>query len=158
MTFTPVRATRLTGTAALLLLWFAQPGSGQQVSSEKLYQTACAACHGSDGKGPDPGRKLKVAVPDFTECSFSTREPDPDWMAVVHQGGPVRAFDATMPAFGESLSEEEIQQILDYIRTLCPDGRWPRGELNLPRAQFVEKAYPEDEAVSTLAISTKGRG
>src|SRR5687767_9459647 len=127
-------------SAAILLLLNGSATQGQQ-SAGQLYQASCAACHGADGKGPPAGRKLKVAVPDFTECSFSTREPDPDWLAVVHQGGPVRAFDSTMPAYGESLSEAEIQQILDYIRTMCSDDRWPRGELNLPRSFFVEKAY-----------------
>src|SRR5688572_15184361 len=112
-------AARHMAIAALLVWSFGARGSAQESAREKLYQAACAACHGNDGKGPAPGRTLKVAVPDFSECSFSTREPDPDWLAIVHQGGPVRAFDATMPAFGESLSEEEIQQILDYIRTLC---------------------------------------
>jgi hypothetical protein len=121
-----------------------------------LYRSACAACHGSDGKGPPPARKIEVPIPDFTNCSFSTREADADWTAVVHQGGPVRAFDETMPAFGEGLTFQQIQAIIDHIRTLCGDRRWPRGELNLPRSFHIEKAYPEDEAVSTLSVATKG--
>jgi mono/diheme cytochrome c family protein len=139
------------------------PAAAQQpvidrTSGESLYGAACAACHGVDGKGPPAGRRLSVPTPDLTDCSFASREPDADWMAVIHQGGPVRAFDATMPAFGESLSEEEIQRILDYVRTMCTDRRWPRGELNLPRTFFIEKAYPEDEAVNTLSITTTGAG
>ncbi|HSL68912.1 MAG TPA: c-type cytochrome [Longimicrobiales bacterium] len=126
------------------------PGAG-------LYRAACAACHGADGKGPPEGRKLTVPTPDLTDCSFATREPDADWMAVIHQGGPVRKFDETMPAFGESLSTDQIQQILDHVRGFCQDGRWPRGELNLPRSFFTEKAYPEDEAVSTLSIDDAQR-
>ena len=125
-------------------------------SGATLYRSACAACHGSDGKGPPPTRKIEVPIPDFTNCSFSSREADADWTAVVHQGGPVRAFDETMPAFGEGLTFAQIQAIIDHIRTLCGDRRWPRGELNLPRSFHIEKAYPEDEAVSTLSVATKG--
>ncbi len=117
-----------------------------------LYRAACAACHGSDGKGPPPERKLTVPTPDLTDCSFASREPDADWMAIMHQGGPVRAFDSSMPAFGEALTEADMQAILDHVRTMCTDRRWPRGELNLPRTFFIEKAFPEDEAVTTLTI------
>ena len=38
-----------------------------------------------------------------------------------------------MPAFGGALSDDEIKQILGYIRGMCTDAAWPRGELNLPR-------------------------
>jgi hypothetical protein len=61
-----------------------------------------------------------------------------------------------MPAFGEALTAEEIQAALVEIRTFCTDSRWPRGELNLPRALFTEKAYPEDEAVITTTLVGEG--
>ena len=118
-----------------------------------LYRTACAACHGVDGTGPPPERKLTVPTPDLTDCSFASREPDADWIAIMHQGGPVRAFDSSMPAFGEALTEAEMQAILNHVRTMCVDRRWPRGELNLPRTFFIEKAYPEDEAVNTMYLT-----
>lgn len=130
-----------------------RPLQAQQIAGgAELYRTSCAACHGRDGKGPPPERKLTVPTPDLTDCSFASREPDADWFAVMHQGGPVRAFDSSMPAFGESLSEAEMNAILAHVRTMCADRRWPRGELNLPRTFFIEKAFPEDEAVSTLTI------
>jgi mono/diheme cytochrome c family protein len=125
----------------------------------ELYERACASCHGADGGGvPEEQRSFAVDVPDFRECSFATREPDADWIAVAHQGGPVRGFDTTMPAFGEALDEETLQLVMDYIRTFCGDAAWPRGELNMPRPFFAEKAYPEDEAVTTLTASLEGAG
>ena len=117
---------------------------------ERIYQSVCAACHGADGRG-EPGRRLyAIEMPDFTECSFATREPDADFFAVVHEGGPVRAFSPVMPAHGASLGEAGIRAALAHVRTFCTDPRWPRGELNLPRPLFTEKAYPEDEAVVTV--------
>lgn len=98
-----------------------------------------------------------VAIPDFTECSFATSEADADWIAIAHSGGPVRAFDRRMPAFGEALTIEQLSAILRYIRTFCNDDAWPRGELNMPRALVTEKAFPENEAVFTTSIATKGR-
>jgi hypothetical protein len=95
-------------------------------------------------------------VPDFTDCDFAVREPDADWYAIAHRGGPIRGFDRLMPAFGEALQPEEIQAALAQIRAFCTDDRWPRGELNLPRALFTEKAYPEDEAVITTTLVGEG--
>jgi mono/diheme cytochrome c family protein len=124
-----------------------------------LYETACAACHGSDGRGVAPSLVgFDTPIPDFTDCSFVTVEPDADWMAVSHDGGPARAFDRRMPAFGGAMTEAELQQTLDYIRRFCPDPAWPRGDLNLPRALVTEKAFPENEAVLTTTIAASGTG
>jgi hypothetical protein len=99
---------------------------------------------------------FETPLPDFTDCSFATPEADADWMAVAHDGGRVRAFDRRMPAFGEALSTAELQRILDHIRTFCLDTRWPRGELNLPRALVTEKAFPENETLVTTEVDARG--
>jgi hypothetical protein len=99
-----------------------------------------------------------LALPDFTDCSFATVEQDADWLAVTHDGGPARAFDRRMPAFGEALSAAEMQRTVDHVRRFCADARWPRGELNLPRALVTEKAYPENETVLTTTFAASGSG
>ena len=120
-----------------------------------LYEAACAACHGPDGRGLPPSTVgFEIPLPDFTDCSFATPEPDADWLAIVHDGGPTRAFDRRMPAFGEALSGPQLQKIIDHLRTFCTDRTWPRGELNLPRALVTEKAFPENEAVVTTTIGS----
>ncbi len=139
-----------------------RPGSAERIDPEiappdetgkELYRNACATCHGADGRGaPAALLGFSIPLPDFTDCNFATREPDADWLAVAHQGGPVRGFAREMPAFGDALTTGQLQKILGYIRTLCPDQDWPRGELNTPRALVTEKAFPEDEAVWTTAI------
>jgi hypothetical protein len=59
-----------------------------------------------------------------------------------------------MPAFGEVLSVAEIRRALAHIRGFCAAARkWPRGELNLPRALVTEKAFPENEALVTVAAT-----
>jgi len=169
-----VRGTHIPGTAALLVAVLASaiglraqtPGAQERSaagtptpSGRALYEAACAACHGPDGRGlPASTLGFDVPVPDFTDCSFVTVEPDADWMAVAHDGGPVRAFDRRMPAFGDAMSEAELQQALDYIRGFCADPRWPRGDLNVPRALVTEKAFPENEAVLTTTIGLTGDG
>lgn len=129
----------------------------QSQSGGELYRAACSSCHGPDGKGlPATIVGFDTPVPDFTDCSFATPEPDADWIAVVHEGGPARAFDRRMPAFGDALSEDQIRQILDHIRGFCEEPSWPRGELNLPRPLVTEKAFPENELVVSLDGALSG--
>ncbi|HEX6203836.1 MAG TPA: cytochrome c [Thermoanaerobaculia bacterium] len=148
--------------AAIALPAAAAPGSAASPAAEapggrQLYAAACASCHGADGRGaPLAAVGFAEPLPDFTDCSFATREPDADWFAVSHDGGPARAFGRMMPAFGEALSGAELQKALDHVRTFCADRSWPRGELNLPRALFTEKAFPEDEAVFTTTVDSRG--
>ena len=131
----------------------------QEMDGRASYEAGCASCHGTDGRGASRERvAFDTPVPDFTDCSFSSREPDADWVAVAHEGGPVRGFDPIMPAFGEAFTEAQLGLIIDYIRMFCPDASWPRGELNLPRALVTEKAYPEDEAVLTSDVAAEGDG
>lgn len=128
-------------------------------SGKELYMQACANCHGADGKGASIKQLgLQTPPPDFTDCDFASREPDGDWVAVAHQGGPARGFSTEMPAFGGALTVEELQMAMDHVRTFCTDKNWPRGELNLPRALVTEKAYPEDEAVIASFIDVENEG
>ena len=138
------------------------PGSvGAPLPAERtgadVFQAACATCHASDGRGsPRSVVGFDVPIRDFTDCTASA-EPSPDWFAVVHEGGPVRALDRHMPAFGEALTAEDIEKVVDHLRTFCADqAAWPQGDLNFPRAFFTEKAFPENETVWTTDVSTKG--
>jgi hypothetical protein len=140
-----------------LALACAAAAHAQAPDARTTYSAACAACHGDDGRGRTASLVgFELALPDFTDCDFAAREPNSDWYAIAHRGGPARGFDPLMPAFGEALEPEEIAAALAHVRTFCADARWPRGELNLPRPLFTEKAYPEDEAVITTTFVGEG--
>jgi mono/diheme cytochrome c family protein len=150
---------RLSVHSVLLVLTasaFSVDAGAQARTGEAIYRDACLTCHGEDGTGGPPERLGNVDPPDFSDCAFATAEPDPDWQAVVHQGGPVRALDRHMPAFGDALSLDEIALAVGHLRTFCAEPRWPRGDLNLPRAFFTEKAFPENETVWTTSFSRRG--
>jgi mono/diheme cytochrome c family protein len=126
---------------------------------EHIYKTGRIACHGEMGKGaPQTSTEFRRpdTFPDFTQCSATTAEPNAAWKAVIVHGGTSRAFSTIMPAFGELLSSEQIDDVIAYLREFCPNPHWPRGELNLPRALVTEKAYPEDEFVISTAANVSG--
>ena len=135
------------------------PAVSHAQSPAAVYERACATCHGPDGRGASrASATFSDPLPDFQDCAFATREPDSDWLAVIHDGGPARAFGRMMPAFSGALMVDEMAMALDHVRTFCSERAWPRGELNLPRPLVTEKAFPEDEAVVTTAVSTAGLG
>jgi mono/diheme cytochrome c family protein len=153
--------------AALWLSLSATPLFGQNPAQPALqldtgkhiYKAACAACHGQDGRGTPKairGFEAPRTFPDFTQCGQTTPETNIAWEDTIVHGGPARGFSEIMPAFGEALTEEQIGKVIKYLRSLCRNPRWPRGELNLPRALVTEKAYPENEAVISTAVNANG--
>lgn len=166
------RATATTTLAAVVPAAFAvvatlvpataraqRPDDLELLSDRGLYEAACANCHGVDGRGVERALLgFEEDLPDFTDCDFAVREPDADWVAIAHDGGPVRGFSSMMPAFGGALTTEQLARIVRHIRTFCTDAEWPPGELNLPRALLTEKAYPEDEWVVAVDASLEGPG
>ena len=136
---------------------YAKPPNAK--NGEKIYKSGCIACHGANGTGaPETFTEFKRpdTFPDFTRCDQTTPEPSSTWKAVIVHGGPARGFSQIMPAFGELLTDEQINDVIAYLRTLCTNKHWARGELNLPRALVTEKAFPEDEVVVSTALNATG--
>jgi mono/diheme cytochrome c family protein len=149
-------ATVLVPLLAGILL--GQTRVSNQTSGKEIFRAACVACHGADGRGAldaTRGFEPPPTFPDFTDCNGTARELNRDWSAVIHNGGPARGFSEIMPSFREALTSDQIDKVIEYLRGLCREPSWPRGELNLPRALITEKAFPEDEAVIDAAIDTK---
>ncbi|MCW8985860.1 MAG: c-type cytochrome [Thermoanaerobaculales bacterium] len=143
-----------------LLIFAATAAADDGLQTGKaIYTAACSSCHGANGRGAPPSLVgFPTPVPDFTDCDFANREPDSDWVGIAYEGGPSRGFSEHMPAFQGVLTVEQVQLAVNHIRTFCADDRWPRGELNLPRALITGKAFPEDEAVITTLIDAEGEG
>lgn len=150
---TSIRALIGLSIIVPVALALGRPAAGQtdarpERSDAEVYAAACANCHGGDGRGLEQALVgFEEPLPDFTDCGFASREQVADWVAIGHEGGPVRGFSAMMPAFAGALSADEITQAVHHIKSFCTDPSWPRGELNLPRAILTEKAFPEDEWV-----------
>lgn len=134
-------------------------GSSRTQAGEQIFKSACAACHGADGRGTAKeiaGFERPRTFPDFTACDQTTPEPDIAWKTVITEGGPSRGFSDIMPSFKEALTSEQIDDVIAFLRSFCRNPHWPRGELNLPRALVTEKAYPEDEVVISTGLHAQG--
>ena len=128
----------------------ADEGTAGLARGQEVYTSICATCHGPAGR-PDPDsalvQSLGVVPANFSDPLFNSREPGSDWKIVVTHGGPALGFSEQMPAFGESLSEADIDAVLAYIKTLGGEHDYPDGDLNLFLPIRTKKAFPEDEWV-----------
>lgn len=135
------------------LVHYATPPDARR--GEAVYKQGCIACHGAEGKGADEASTVFVrpdTFPDFTRCDQTTPEPDSAYKAVILHGGHGLGFSQIMPAFGDQLTDQQINDVIAYLRSFCHNvHHYPGGELNLPRALITEKAFPEDELVISTA-------
>jgi mono/diheme cytochrome c family protein len=153
------RCWRVFLVAAVLGLRTAAVLAQPLESGKQIYEAGCAACHGRDGKGQPQtlsGFEPPPTFPDFSDCPTSTPESDIQWRAVITHGGRARAFSRIMPAFGDLLTPQQVDKVIGYVRGLCRESSWPRGNLNLPRALVTEKAFPENETVITASVNAQG--
>lgn len=120
-------------------------GTGAQ-----LFANHCAACHGATGQA-DPDNPavagFETLPANLADALFNSREPAADWLLVVEYGGPAIGLSAQMPAFGDVLSQAEIEAVVRYAKTLADTRDYPPGEFNYPLALRTKKAFPEDEIV-----------
>ena len=142
---------RVAAVLLVLLLAAATPAADH---TREVYEQACASCHGADGRGASAGTAIAVPLPDFTDCVFATAESTANWVGLVREGGRFLGMSPQMPAFGEVLSDEEIRAVVAYVRGFCREPGYPIGDLNYRRPVFVEKAFPEDEAVAATAYES----
>lgn len=150
---TPILALGLVQTS------WAQPGGPETWDMATLYARACAACHGPDGSGlaPDHPNYANFQPPpaDFIDPLFNSREPAADWFIVVKYGGKRIGLSQQMPAYGQALSDQQIEELVQYLKTLADAERYPPGDLNFLRSVATIKAFPEDEG---LIINRYERG
>ena len=106
------RSKARVGVAACLFLFLVicNPLRAQEKSSpgETVFKTKCVLCHGPDGSGNTPlGKQLQAANLGSKEVQKQTNA---ELHKIVHDGR------ANMPSFAEQLSDEEIKQVILYVR------------------------------------------
>lgn len=87
------------------------PKGGDPVSGREIYVNTCIRCHGIDGKGV---LEVKLVPPpaDLTSPAVQSRL-DGTLFRRIHEGKP----NTAMGAWKHSLSDEEIWDVLAYVRT-----------------------------------------
>ncbi len=85
---------------------------GDTVTGREIYVNTCIRCHGIDGKGAQ-GIKLVPPPADLSSPAVQGRL-DGTLFKRIHEGKP----NTAMGAWKHSLSDDEIWDVLAYVRTL----------------------------------------
>ncbi|RKF12275.1 cytochrome c [Roseovarius spongiae] len=109
----------------------ARPESADLGQGEKLYQSYCASCHGANLEGqPDwrsPGPDGALPAPPHDETGHTWHHSDSVLFDYTKLGGKAALaaqgvdFESGMPGFGDQLSDDQIWNILAYIKSTWPD-------------------------------------
>lgn len=115
--------------------WFALDGGGgrsdsslQLAEGQKVYAEHCASCHGAMLEG-QPNWRTPLATgglpaPPHDESGHTWHHPDQVLFNYTKRGGQAMVgarFQSNMPAFGDTLSDDQIWAVLDFIKS-----RWPQ--------------------------------
>ena len=86
-----------------------------------LYAANCAECHGSDLRGDpnwmSPAEDGGFRPPPHDSSGHTWHHPDDLLIQIVLTGYGFDEPQSRMPTFGDTLSREEVEAILEYIKS-----------------------------------------
>jgi len=102
-----IQFSSLTTVLAVVLI---APSAVRAQGAAATFKARCAGCHGANGKGSTPPGKA-LGAHDFGSDEV-TKMSDADLITIVTAG------KNKMPAFGKSLKDTEIKDLVAYVREL----------------------------------------
>lgn len=84
---------------------------------KQLYAANCASCHGVEAMGDGPAAASLNPQPKPLATEMKTLSDDYLYWRIA-EGGAFSPFSSAMPAWKRSLSEDEIWQVIAFLRTL----------------------------------------
>lgn len=92
-------------------------GTAAVVPIDQLYVQFCSSCHGTAGKGDGPaGAALTPHPRNFTDANWQAATSDERIAAVIKNGGAANGLSAIMAPWGSVLNDEQIKQMVVYVR------------------------------------------
>ena len=100
-------------TLTLLVAWAGPAAAGDVEGGQAIFKKNCAMCHGPNGAGDGPmGKMLNPHPPSFTDADRMATRTDEDLVTRIKEG------KSPMPSYGSRLNDNQIQDVLAYIRSL----------------------------------------
>jgi mono/diheme cytochrome c family protein len=106
---------------SLLIPGLALAGTkGDPKAGKAKYDGFCASCHGAAGKGDGAAAAALNPKPgDFTDCKTMASNSDEFLHKIIKDGGAAVKKSPLMPPWGGSLSDQDISNLVSYVRSFC---------------------------------------
>lgn len=106
--------------ALMLPMHSLQANSMSTDSGKKLYQVYCSQCHGLEGDGYGiNAADMEVLPKDHTDSEEMKARTDEDLFKAIKHGGKAVDKSVLMPNWDANLSDEQINDLVKYLRVLC---------------------------------------
>lgn len=91
------------------------------VNVKQVFRFYCAQCHGLEGNGDGPNvtPDFPVTPRKFNDAAEMSKLSDGDIRNVILDGGPAVSKSEMMPPWSQTLSTEEVDALIVYLRELC---------------------------------------
>jgi mono/diheme cytochrome c family protein len=103
--------------SALALVFLPHPVPRNATPTQRLYLTQCATCHGANGQGSWRATLFLIRPGNLADPKTLDGLPDQYLFDLIKHGGATIGKPG-MPAFGFHLSDEEIRELIRYVRSL----------------------------------------
>jgi len=116
-----MRRNKLCRVLPVLLVLFS--AAAWSDGAEDNYKNYCWQCHGMKGDGMGLNvQDMSVQPRDHTSAKAMGGRSDADLFKVIREGGLAIDKSVLMPPWGNSLSDDEIHELVRYLRKLCQCG------------------------------------
>ncbi len=117
-----LKSALLLGSSLMLA---GQAGAAEAYTERALrnYDTYCVQCHGinRNGRGIN-SRDMSVQPRDHSDAKGMGDIPNEEIFRVIKEGGLAVNKSVLMPAWGNVMNDEEIRELVAYLRFVCKCG------------------------------------
>jgi len=106
----------LIGGSLAALLFLPHPVPKTATGPPRVYLTHCASCHGSDGRGSWRAALFLMRPGNLADPAALGSLTDEYLFELIKHGGAPFGKPG-MPAFGFHLSDDQIRDLIPYLRT-----------------------------------------
>jgi len=110
--------------SVLVMLFLPHPVPRNATGGQRLYLTYCASCHGANGHGSWRAWLFLLRPGDLGNARLIGTRTDEYLESLIKNGGATIGKPG-MPAFGYHLKDEQIRELVAYLRTLPERSRPP---------------------------------
>lgn len=82
-----------------------------------VFMNYCTTCHGTNADGQGRSAKLYNPKPSSLRTSMM---PDLYKEGIIRRGGKAMGRSEFMPPWGEELTDEQIRDVVTYLRSIAP--------------------------------------